>query len=85
MLLNHCKNIPKRYNKMQDKDNKIPKFSYGVIPELARRLGIANKAAQARIRNGNIEAIKVAISIEESRRHEREKVQKQLDRLANTK
>jgi hypothetical protein len=58
-----------------------PKFSYGIIPQVARALGISPKAAQMRVRSGNVEALRLAIRLEERREKERERLRSKLAQI----
>jgi hypothetical protein len=53
------------------------KFRYGVSKEVAHQLGISQSAATMRLRSGNIEALEIAIKLEQAivKREERLKAQ----------
>jgi hypothetical protein len=63
---------------MRAQEYKQHKFRYGVTKEVAHRLGISQAAATQCLRVGNIEALEVAIKVEQAMIKREERVKAQL-------
>lgn len=58
------------------------KFRYGVAKKVAERLGISQSAATMRLHSGNIEALELALKIEQSIIKREERIKAALEQRA---
>jgi|LakMenEpi03Aug12_release.lakeMendotaPanAssembly.Ray.scaffolds.fasta_scaffold3570314_1 hypothetical protein len=63
-------------------NNSKTKFRHGTMKLVAEKLGISHQAAIQRVHRGNMEALQVALDIQEAANRERASVQKRIAKIS---